>query len=523
MRMMQQLQLQFGAGADDDKALWTPRDIWVHLDQRHLEFFKEDRRLERKGGKSQHVDLDLLATYYSTFSNTSDGGVLVYGIEDKGEITDCSRFSQKSLNEIESFHVQRCPGAKPEFKRFAVVVDNAPGFCIAIYIPYVGKLIETNKGEAWIRYGDKRHLMCEEERRDFMSTRNQTSFELDPAPHAYPADFDLRIIQDFCDSFRTRESRSTWSNEEVLIDRHLLNKDGVGYKALNSLVLLASLDPRTSIPGCRVRVQRFGTEQEGTGATYSPLQDKFVEGNVIKLIKDGAELIGSSLYDVTWLHPEEGKFVTTTEYPRWAWFEALVNACVHRSYSFSGSDITVKMFPGRMEIESPGGFVPPVSEDTIYVTRSNRNAHLMDAIRYLGYVRMAREGVRRIRESMKEMHLPDPQFKQETLYGVVVRVTLKNDHETRKRATDRDVATYFGVALWKTLEEHEVKIAAYAYHNLVIQVSGAQRLTGRTWSSSKKDLERLTKKGVLVFSPGKYVRDPKASYRLAGMEEKEKK
>ena len=73
-------------------------------------------------------------------------------------------------------------------------------------------------------------------------------------------------------------------------------------------------------------------------------------------------------YDVTWLN-NEGKFVTTTEYPRTSWLEALVNACVHRSYSFSGTDVTIKFFPSRLEIESPGGFVPPVNEKTIYYTR----------------------------------------------------------------------------------------------------------------------------------------------------------
>jgi ATP-dependent DNA helicase RecG len=39
-----------------------------------------------------------------------------------------------------------------------------------------------------------------------------------------------------------------------------------------------------------------------------------------------------------------------------------------------------------MEIESPGGFIPPVNEKIIYETRAARNHHLMDALRYLGYV-----------------------------------------------------------------------------------------------------------------------------------------
>ena len=64
------------------------------------------------------------------------------------------------------------------------------------------------------------------------------------------------------------------------------------------------------------------------------------------------------------------------------------------------------------------------------------------------------------------------------------------------------------------LQEHEIRIAAYAFRNGAIQVSEAARLTGRTWQTSKKDLERLTKIGILRFEPGKYIRDPKAVYKI---------
>jgi ATP-dependent DNA helicase RecG len=492
-------------------ALWTPREIWVHLNQRLLESLREDRRFERKNHKSP--SLDDLAKYYSTFSNTPDGGMLIYGVADNGDIHGCG-FSDDQINSVERCHVTHCPMSKPEFKRIPVVVNGIAKFCIAIFIPYIGRLVETSKGEAWVRYGSSKHLMSEEEKQDFRATRQELSFELSDAyAFKYPDDFDLRIIQDYCDNFRERELQPNWTNEDVLTDRHLLKQTNDGFKPLNSLVLLAAKDPSLTIPGCRMRVQRFGSLKEGSGVSYSPMRDITIEGNLVQIIQKAQERISAEIYDVTWLN-KDGKFVTTPEYPQYAWLEAIVNACVHRSYSFSGTEITVKFFPDRMEVESPGGFVPPVNEKTIYHTRSSRNHHLMDAMRYLGYVRMAREGTRRIRDSMSEYQLPEPIFQQENIHGVVVKVTLKNDQETRSRASDKDVAMYFGVEVWRKLEEHEIKIAAYAYRNGTMQVSEAQRVTGRTWQTSKKDLERLAVKGVLVFEPGSYVRDPKAKYRV---------
>lgn len=510
--MSEQFEFQFDAGVsvNDNPAIWTPRDIWARLNQQIIEYLGEDRRFERKGCRK--IGLDDLATYYSTFSNTPDGGLIIYGVENDGEIVGCNSLSQNQLNDIETVHLTRCPLAKPEFKRFSVIVNGRQDFCFAIYIPYVGKLVETNRDEAWIRYGESRHRMSEQEKHDFRATRQELSFELEIAPYKFPDDFDLRIIQDFCDNYRERENVK-FSNEELLIDRRLLRKDEEKLRPLNGLVLLAAKDPGISIPGCRVRIQRFAGEVEGQGDTYSPQRDRTIEGNIVRLLREGNEAISGIVYDVTWLD-DNGKFVTTPEYPPYAWFEGLVNALVHRSYNFSGSEVFVKLFPDRMEIESPGGFVPPVNEKTIYEVRAARNHHLMDSLRYLGYVKMAREGTRRIRESMKSFNLPEPQWKQEAVHGVVVRVTLRNDHVGRKRETNSDVARHFGVEVWKLLQEHEIKILAYAFRNTVIQVSEAARLTGRTWHTSKKDLDRLWRAGHLNFYPGEYERDPKAHYTI---------
>lgn len=492
-------------------ALWTPKDIWVHLNQNLMSQFSEDRRLDYK--RTERIDFEDLTKYLSAFSNTPDGGLIVFGATSKGMPIGCSGLKTEALNRLENIHLQMCPQAKPEIKRFEVKIDDKSDFCIGIYIPYVGRLVETHKGDAYIRYGDSIHKMSDEEKRDFRATRQELSFELEPAPYNYPDEFSEKIIHDFCEVFKKRENRFNWTYEEILLDRHLIRFERGKVIPLNALVLLAAKDPRKSIPGCRVRIQRFASDVEGSGQEYNPVRDRFIEGNIVEIFSKIVSEMTEAIFDVTWLN-KEGKFITTPEYPKWAWFEAIVNACVHRSYSFSGTEITIKFFPNRLEIESPGGFVPPVNEKTIYSTRATRNYHLMEALRYLGYVQMAREGARRIRDSMKEWGLPDPVFKQEVLHGVVVKVTLMNDHETRKRSTDREVAQFFGVNVWKFLHEHEVKIAAYAFRNQIIQVLEVSRITGCTWQTTKKDLDKLVKKGILEFEPGDYVRDPKAHYHL---------
>lgn len=508
---MEQLPFDFEDGlVATDTATWTPREIFHRLNQRYLRHFREDRRIEWKN----HVIPNMadLATYLSAFANTPDGGILVYGVDDNGAITGV-KFGLDQVNKIEQCHRSHCPGAKPEFKRIPVVADGRQSFCLAIYVPYAGRLVETNRDEAWIRYGDGKHKMGEEERADFRSTRGELGFELAiPADAKFPDDFDPKIIQDYCDQFRESESRPDWSNEEVLRDRSLLRLTGGSWKPTNALLLFAGKKPRLTIPGCRVRVQRFAGTEEGQGSTYSPLKDEYVEGNLVQIISEAQRVISSIIYDVTWLD-ESGRFVTAPEYPTHAWQEALINACVHRAYNFSGSEVAVKIFSDRMEIESPGGFVFPVTEKSIYEVRAARNAHLMDALRVVGYVKMAREGTRRIRQAMSDYRLPAPTFKQESVHGVVVKVTLKNAN--RERSSDKDVAEYFGVDIWRSLSEAEIAIASSVHRNGTIQVSEVQRMFGGTWKTNKNRLESLVTKGVLVFQPGGFIRSPKALYKLA--------
>lgn len=492
-------------------ATWSPRDLWLKLDGLNLPTFLEDKRLERKPGNNIHYDA--ISEYFSMWSNTVDGGILLLGVQDEGEITGCSQMTQDNINRLDSFHTQWCPDATPESRRIPVTVDGKPDFVISIFLPYRGFLVETNRGDAFIRRGDSKHRMSPEEKDDFRSTRHERSWELRASGlYRYPQDFDRNIIDEFCNNFREREGK-TWSNEEVLIDRHLAAREGDAIAPANCLVLFAAKDPLAHHPGSRIRVQRFEGLVEGSGSNNQPLTDFYIEGNVATILQKANESIANLNYNVTWLNTD-GKFVTTPEYPRWAWFEAIVNALVHRSYSFSGSEVTVKFFNDRLEIESPGGFVPPVNVDNVYYHRASRNPHLMEALRYLGFVQMTREGTRRMKESMERYNLPAPTFSQETLHGVSVRVTLRNDHALRKRATDKDVATYCGVDLWKQLQPHEVQIIGYAFNNGEIQVAEAERLTGRRWSTSKKDLDRLVAKGLLHFEPPKFQRDPKAHYAI---------
>jgi ATP-dependent DNA helicase RecG len=286
----------------------------------------------------------------------------------------------------------------------------------------------------------------------------------------FPDAFDLNRISQFTKSFKKSRGLSyEKSDEQILELRHLGKIEGKTFVPNVACVLLFADDPSGKFPGCRVRFRRFEGEQEQTGANYNAVKDYWVEGNVPAIIERTAQILESQIREFSKLGPD-GHFYAAPEYPHDAWFEAIVNACVHRSYAMRNMHITVEMFYDRLVIESPGAFPPFVTPENIYDTQHARNPKLMDAMLYLGFVKFANEGTKRIRDEMLAVNLPTPLFQQkEVAGGYSVRVTLRNNYKHREPWIDSDVSTILGEAVSKTLSPEESRainfIDGYPLHS----------------------------------------------------------
>jgi ATP-dependent DNA helicase RecG len=265
-------------------------------------------------------------------------------------------------------------------------------------------------------------------------------------------------------------------------------------------------------PGCKIRFLRFDGEWEGTGEKFNAVKDRWIEGPVAFLITEAESLLDQQLRDFSRLGPD-GKFYTAPEYPKAAWYEAIVNACVHRSYGLKNMNIFIKMFDDRLVIESPGAFPPFVTPENIYDSHHPRNPQLMNALYYLDFVKCANEGTRRMRDTMEDSNLPHPEFQQKDTGHATVRVTLRNDIKHRRVWIDFDASKLVGEAKSSGLTQDEHRAINFAAEHESINVSQFQRLTGRSWKSAKRTLSRLVESGIHVHKRD-LERDPEAHYVL---------
>jgi len=496
-------------------ALLSPDDIFNGATQELLDSLKEDRRIERKPAG---IHSKAIGDYFSVWSITvPDGGLIIVGIEDDGKVQGLSHLSQGRLNELERAGHVYCPDARYETKRVAVKThDGRDDFVLLIRIYYSdSKVVETVEGSAFTRIGESKKKLTYDEIHELQIDKGQVDLEQEPSRTPYPEGFDLDAIRQFADAVRTASSMTEEHPDEEILEYRRLGKRAHGRFVPNvACALLFAKDPVSEFPGCKIRFLRFDGEWEGTGERFNAVKDELLEGRVPQLILGAEGLLSAQLREFSRLG-SDGKFYTAPEYPKEAWYEAVVNACVHRSYGLRNMNIFIKMFDDRLVIESPGAFPPFVTPENIYESHHPRNPHLMHALQFLRFVKCANEGTRRMRDTMAIMNLPHPEFTQKDSGHAVVRVTLRNDIKHRRMWIDFDASKLIGEAKSRGLSQDEHRAINFVAEHGSINVSQFQRLTGRSWKSAKKTLKRLTDADIFAHIHKKNAeRDPEAHFKL---------
>jgi len=508
------------------RQLMGPDDLFASANEELLRDLQEDNRIERKPSRFSGSSL---GEYLCMWANSPpDGGLIVIGMLDDGAFDGCTHLPQESLNKLEKVGEIWCSEARIETKRIAVTNQHGVKDFVILFRVYYHEniVVKTNSGKVFRRIGDSKKELRPPEVRELQIDKGEVSFEQEDCREQWPDGFNQRAVAEFVEGVRSARGLSPeLTKEGILISRRLARDDRGQFKPNQGCLLLFSNDPLRTIPGCKVRFQKFDGEQEGTGNKYNAVKDEILEGTIPELIQQAERLLDLHLRTFSPLDAK-GKFYPVPEYPKAAWYEAIVNACVHRSYGngLRNMQIFVKMFDDRLVVESPGGFPPFVTPKTIYDRQHARNPHLMAAMFYLNYVKCAREGARRMRDTMTQMSLPEPEFEQSEseLGSALVRVVLRNKIKQRRAWIDSDVSGVVGEALASTLSENEIRILNWAAEHGKITISDANKLLDVSWQSAKKLLFALAHRKVLQyirFRPHeRNLRDPRAFFRIRSAE-----
>ena len=161
------------------------------------------------------------------FANTKpDGGIIVIGQENDGTFSGCLKVTPSHINDIERTADNHCSDARFELKRIGVTrPDGEEDYVLLIRVFYRhDKLVKTHGGEAFIRSGESKKKLTLEEAREIEIDKGQLDLEQEPCRLAYPQDFDMELVRQFVNSFRSKRGLSEEHSIEKILELNHLGK-----------------------------------------------------------------------------------------------------------------------------------------------------------------------------------------------------------------------------------------------------------------------------------------------------------
>lgn len=350
---------------------------------------EEGQYIDRKSARIKPSDI---ARHLVAFAN-ANGGILVIGIEDGGEVTGFGYDDAKSLNEFLDIPYTMCVGSmKVATEQRKINVDNREDVILLFFVePSEDCVIKTSDGKVYLRVGDKSRLLNHDQVTQLEYDKGERSYEDIVVMDSTMNDVDVELLNQYKHILQTN-----LEPQEILEKRGLI-KNG---HLTNAGVLLFAKFPTKFLPNARLRLLKYDGVKMETGQRLNLIKELNYEMPIPRIIQEVRTAINLQLREFQYLD-ENGVFRIIPEYPEFAWFEGIVNSLTHRNYSVRGDHIRVSLYDDRLEIFSPGKLPNIVTLENMLTTRYSRNPRIARVLSEFGWVKELNEGVRRSNDGVK--------------------------------------------------------------------------------------------------------------------------
>ena len=421
----------------------------------------------------------------SAFAN-GIGGTLIFGVSNDNEVRGLLDAEKDA--EIISEQIKTRLDPIPEFHlSFFRTEDNKTLILLNIRqgeeIPYY--YLADGVMEAYVRLGNESVKADATELKRLVLRGKNSSYDALGTTYS---------VSDYAFS-KLRERYKAWTGESLedkeLVSFGLVDDKG---KLTNAGALLADDSP---IRWSRVFCTRWNGLDKG-GGIMDAFDDAEYSGSLISLLNEGAAFIKRNMKTM-WKKTANSR-IDMPEYCERSYFEALVNALVHRDYLVNGSEVHIDMFDDRMVIYSPGGMpdgtlVQEWVIDAIPSTR--RNPVLADVFQRLGYMERKGSGLTKIINAYKNANNYDeskaPQFISSRVEFTVI---LKNLNYGENRDNKSEINDVSQAAEQYVQRTEEVFLNALR-NNPYISRKELSKLLMISEDGVKYQLKKLKRKGLI--------------------------
>ncbi len=348
-----------------------------------------------------------LSDLICAFAN-ADGGTVAIGISDKTKRIEGVDSYLSKVNELLRVPIDYCNPTVPVETEMVPCI-NAEGKADHVLLIKVeaSPLLHANQAdEVFVRVGDKTKKLSFQDRLTLMYAKGLRYFEDEPVYGATLEDIDLSFVTEYIHKIGYAKTAEEYlkQNKNFII---------AGDKISTAAILLFGKNPQRFFPRARIRFIRFDGVEAKVGKDMNVIKDVIFEGRILDQVQKAVDYIKIQMKERTYLG-KDAVFVTEEEYGEFVRTEIVVNAATHRDYAIMGTDIQIKMFDDRLEVDSPGTFAGMVKKENIRYTHFSRNPKIAAFLKDYGFVKEYGEGVDRMCRELNALGLPDPVFDNNT-------------------------------------------------------------------------------------------------------------
>lgn len=379
------------------------------------------------GGETEAIEFkrtidnpESIAGEIVAFAN-SDGGLLLFGVEDDGKVSGLSD-ANSTFQSLTNLCRDRCiPPVSPILEQ--VTVEGKAVIALTIKAELNRqKPYRTAGGRFYVRVGRDKKDATGRELIRIAQAAGELHYDESPVWGTTMADFSLSAFEtyhrlQFGLAVQEQLEQSGLDLNRLLHNLRLVHTiDGQTVLSVACLLLFGE-QPQRLMPQSRLSAVAFAGIDEDSDI----LDRREITGRLPTIIDDTKAFLERNIRKPAIEHGFRREDILL--YDRRALGEAVVNAIVHRDYSLSGSQIRIFLFQDRLEVRSPGRLPNSVTLDNIKLgVHAERNRSIATFLTQLGYMSAIGTGVPRlIIRLSREVAGREPEF---SLVGEELRVRI---------------------------------------------------------------------------------------------------
>lgn len=352
----------------------------------------------------------------SSFSNQDSGGTIVFGLNENADFEPVGIYNAQELQK----HVtEQCIQMTPPVHAVFTFAEYSGVLLCSAEIP-AAELSERpcyysgagRQQGSFVRVGEADLHMTDYEIYSYEAFRRHLHDDERPVERATEATLDKNLVDEFIRNCRKDRPGFSKLGADQTYEMLNITRDSVPTVAaiMNMGIYPQGYFPQLGITAIVVPGKEIG-EMAGDNARF--LDNKRIEGTIYTMVAEAMQFCLRNMKTRTIIDPSTGIRTDRTEYPPDAIREAVLNALIHRDYSFytEGTPVQIDFFSDRLEIHSPGSLYGRMTVEQLGIAKMDlRNPTLAVMAESITGSENRYSGIPTMRRELAAYGLPAPVF-----------------------------------------------------------------------------------------------------------------